>query len=64
MRYEVTYGYRTDGGLDYSMSTHFDSVFIEAPDEATARQSAIDAAYQKGHITHITIRSVVPQLGS
>ena len=53
-RYRVSYGYRTDDGLDYSISTSWDNVEVEAENEQAARIAAIDAAYkQNPGISHV-----------
>ncbi len=54
MRYIVHYGYRTDQGMTSAVSTHWDSVTVEATDEASARLAAIDAAYEQcSYISHV-----------
>jgi hypothetical protein len=59
-KYTVTYGYRTDDGMSYSMPTHHGSVVVEVECVALARHDAIDAAYQKhgDRCSHVTIESV------
>jgi len=59
MRFVVTYGHRTDDGLNYAMPTSSNSVEVEAEDAKAARLAAIDAAYARDHcISHVRIYSV------
>lgn len=60
--YRVTFGYRTDDGLNYSGSTHTGSVIVEAMDVDAARLAAIDAAYaadpHRSHVSPATPREI------
>ncbi|MHC4698975.1 MAG: hypothetical protein ACYTFQ_00210 [Planctomycetota bacterium] len=62
MRFLVTYGHRTDDGMNYAKPTASNSVEVDAEDFKAARLAAIDAAYEKDPlISHVTIYSVVPR---
>lgn len=62
MKYRVHYGYRTDQGMQAATSTHWDTVTVEAQDEACARLVAIDAAYdQCNYISHVRPLFVVEE---
>lgn len=62
-RYRITYGYRTDDGMGLCVSTHTNTVELEAEDAKAAREKAIDEAYRLhgepgGVCSHVTIRHV------
>jgi hypothetical protein len=59
-RYQVTYRYRTDNGLNYSLPTAHGTIEVTAPDRDAAAVAAIDAVYahRTGMVSHVRINSV------
>lgn len=64
MKFTVTYGYRTDDGMNYSMPTHYGTVEVEAEDAQNARREAIDAAHAKHspNCSHVVIVRCSPAI--
>lgn len=59
-RYRVSFGYRTDDGLNYGHPTAWGEVEVEAETESEARLAAIDAAYAQDPLrSHVHPRTVV-----